>query len=155
MRVHPQKGLLTKCIGGPSKPSIALGTETALACDDVLLLCSDGLWEALQPEELIKHLKLESLEESAEEMVYAAENKMGSRCDNLTIASLRWFEEAPSTLPLQGKTPTQLDDRVLMQAAAAARASMDAKKQPEKERDLAAEIKELEQYLRGRDPKSE
>jgi len=156
MRHHPQKGKLTLCVGGPNKPKIALGEETALARDDVLLLCSDGVWEAHSPQELAKFLARSSLEEAVEEIVFSAERKMDDRCDNVSIICFRWLEQAPTSLPLQGNAPVEVDERTLIGTAATIKASG---RQPEpakskgSERDIAEEIEELEKYLRNREPK--
>ena len=72
MRDHPQKSRLLKCVGGPTRPTISLSEETRLEYGDVLLLCSDGLWEALAPEELLAFTRRDPIEEGAEEMLAAA-----------------------------------------------------------------------------------
>lgn len=159
MRHHPQKGKLTLCVGGPNKPKIALGEETALARDDVLLLCSDGVWEALTPEELATFAARPSLEEGVEEMLFSAERKMDDRCDNISSVCLRWLEAAPTSLPIQGNAPIEIDEQMLIDAAASIKASgWQSPKQPAPaptgKRDIADEIEELEQYLRSREPKS-
>lgn len=158
MRNHPQKGKLTICVGGPNKPKIALGQETALARDDVLLLCSDGIWEAHTPEELGKFLARGSLEEAAEEILFSAERKMDDRCDNMSVVCFRWLEPAPTGLPLQGNASIEIDERMLIDNAATIKASGRQQMRPEKTkdgvRDIAEEIEELEKYLRDREPKS-
>jgi serine/threonine protein phosphatase PrpC len=156
MRNHPQKGKLTICVGGPNKPKIALGEETALAQDDVLLLCSDGVWEALTPAELLGLAERPALDEAVEEMLFAAETKMQDHCDNVSAICLRWLEPAPLALPLQGNAPVQVDERSLINAAATIRASRPAPKPAaptDKPGSVADEIRELEQFLRSRDPK--
>jgi serine/threonine protein phosphatase PrpC len=157
MRAHPQKGRLLKCVGGPNKPTISLGEETALARDDVLLLCSDGLWEAHTPEELIQFLERQnSLEEGLEEALFSAERRMGDRCDNVSAVSLRWQEDAPLSLPLQGNAPVSVDERALVKNAANMRGvqkRQEHQKAQEEPRSIADEIQELEKYLRNREPK--
>ncbi len=101
MRLHPEKGHLLNCVGGPRRPTISLGQETALRPGDTLLLCSDGLWQALNPEELARFVGFTSLDEGTEEMLLAAENKMRKTCDNLSAISLRWEDRLTSELPLQ------------------------------------------------------
>jgi serine/threonine protein phosphatase PrpC len=161
MRAHPQKGRLLNCVGGPNKPTIELGEEVALSRDDVLLLCSDGLWEAHTPEELIRFLSHKgSLEEGLEESLFSAEKRMGDRCDNISAVTMRWEEDAPLSLPLQGNKRTNVDEREMVRAAANMRGAM--KKQEnnrttaapeESTRSIADEIQELEKFLRNREPK--
>ncbi len=158
MRHHPQKGKLTKCVGGPNKPSIALGEETALARDDVLLLCSDGLWEALTPDELLQLMKRGSLDEATEEMLFNAEARMQDGCDNLSVMCLRWLDEAPTTFPLQGNAPAHVDERTMINTAASMKGALKHQQNQaapkEGGRSVADEIRELEQYLRSREPKT-
>ncbi|HKQ29887.1 MAG TPA: protein phosphatase 2C domain-containing protein [Burkholderiales bacterium] len=157
MRHHPQKGKLTICVGGPNKPKIALGEETALARDDVLLLCSDGVWEAHTPEELATFLARGTLEEAVEEILFSAERKMDDRCDNVSVICFRWLEQTPTGLPLQGNTSVEVDERTLIGTAATIKASGRQPEPPKTksggERDIAEEIEELEKYLRNREPK--
>ncbi|HYM47801.1 MAG TPA: protein phosphatase 2C domain-containing protein [Burkholderiaceae bacterium] len=157
MRQHPQKGRLTICVGGPNRPKIALGEETALARDDVLLLCSDGVWEAYTPEELLRTIERDDLDEAVEEMLFGAERKMQEHCDNLSAICVRWLEHAPSTLPLQGNSPVQVDERAMIDGAATITAAAQQREKPaapkDPQRSVADEIRELEQYLRKRDPK--
>jgi serine/threonine protein phosphatase PrpC len=157
MRGHPQKSRLTKCVGGPNKPTIALGEETALARDDVLLLCSDGVWEAHTPEELLRFIENGALDEAVEEMLFNTERKMHESCDNLSAVCLRWLEDAPATLPLQGNATAHVDERMLLDAAASMKGALKHQENQaapkNSRRSVADEIRELEQYLRKRDPK--
>lgn len=155
---HPQKGRLTLCVGGPNKPKIALGEETALARDDVLLLCSDGVWETHTNDELLAQLKRGTLDEAVEELLFSAERKAGDHCDNVSAICLRWQDKAPATLPLQGNAPVQVDERAMIDGAASIRAAaVRQQKKPDADnknpRSVADEIRELEEYLRSREPK--
>jgi serine/threonine protein phosphatase PrpC len=158
MHNHPQKGRLLKCVGGPNKPTISLGEETLLARDDVLLLCTDGLWEAFTPRELHKYLEYATLDEAVEDMLLEAERKMKGACDNLSAICLRWQDDMPATLPLQGNTAVHVDEKTLWKNAAQVNAAI---KHQEKNRDrrqkpsgsIEDEIQELEKYLKQREPK--
>jgi len=101
MQVHPEKSRLLKAVGGPFAPSISLGPETALEENDTLLLCSDGLWEAIEPTEIPGYLLRASLEDGIEEMLLAAEHRMKQACDNLSAIGLRWREPRTRVPPLQ------------------------------------------------------
>ncbi len=161
MRSHPQKGKLTKCVGGPNKPTIALGEETLLARDDVLLLCSDGVWEAHAPEDLERYFSRQrSLDDTVSEMLGSAEHKMADGCDNISAACLRWLEDLPLALPLQGNASMHVDEHTFIGGTAAntrnapkAQENPAARSDSEPERNIADEIRELEQYLRSREPK--
>lgn len=47
-RLHPKRNMLLSALGSPeSLPEITVSERMTLAVDDVLLLCSDGVWEPL------------------------------------------------------------------------------------------------------------
>jgi serine/threonine protein phosphatase PrpC len=115
MTRHPEKARLLKAVGGPRTPSISLGQETALQRGDTLLLCTDGLWEALTGGELAGFLKLESLEEGVEEMLLAAENRMKQKADNLSAICFRWEDNVTSALPLQAKVSGETNHKTLLE----------------------------------------
>ena len=101
MKRHPEKARLLKAVGGPNTPAVSLGAETALQRDDVLLLCTDGLWEAMEASALYSFLTAPSLDEGVEEMLISAEKRMKERADNLSAICLRWQESVTGTSPLQ------------------------------------------------------
>jgi serine/threonine protein phosphatase PrpC len=160
MAAHPSKGRLLKCVGGPNKPTIALGPETRLARGDTLLLCSDGLWEALTPEEIAGHLAGPQLEAGVEELLLAAERRMREHCDNVTVAALRWLDKPTTSLPLQANEAVQVDPDRLWQdgtewSAGRRREQRRAPPgaEPGDKAALERQIRELEDYLRRFEPK--
>ncbi len=167
MLTHPDKSRLLKCLGGPQKPTISLGEETALAPDDVLLLCTDGLWEALSADELVAYLATDSLDEAIEEMVLAAEERRGEACDNVSAVCLRWQDAAPRGQPLQAKGALTVDQNALWEIAKSKLVAQHAKarkapapaapttpegsRAPQTERSksaLRSELEELENYIK-------
>lgn len=114
---HPEKSRLLKCLGGPNKPSISIGEETPLQRGDVLLMCSDGLWEAFSPGELAGYLDVEYLDEGLEETAIEAENRMQGACDNVSAVSFRWQDGPPTTAPLQSNERLNVDQNALWEMA--------------------------------------
>jgi len=169
MGLHPSKGHLLKCVGGPNKPSITVGEETLLLKGDELLLCSDGVWEALTHEELARFMSRKAVDEGLEEMLLTAERKMGENCDNISAIGFRWEEARTQTLPVQGNPRLQVDEQSLREGAgrlAAQRAASkdrrgkDASKaargksaEKEKPKSLERQIQELEDYISRFEPK--
>ena len=91
MSTHPMKNHLTECIGGdPTPPMITRGKKTKLQEDDVLLLCSDGLWGALSDNMIAKELEDKPLELAIERMAENAEQVTYPQSDNITIVALHW-----------------------------------------------------------------
>ena len=166
MLSHPEKSRLLKCLGGPNKPSIAIGEETPLQRGDVLLLCTDGLWEAFSPGELAVYLDVEYLDEGLEETAIEAENRMQGACDNVSAISLRWEDDPPTTQPLQANERLNVDQDALWEMAKnrmlAKKKAPPKKPVPEKppvktkartksktpKKSIRTEIEELEKYIR-------
>lgn len=163
MRGHPEKSHLLKCVGGPRKPIISLGAETALLRGDTLLLCSDGLWQAYTHEQLTHYLEYPSLEEGVEEMLLAAESKMKKDCDNLSAICLRWQDGVTSSPALQPVSQKETSQRLMWDDALIknAESRLQRRKQTNpaakpgsnQKESLEATIEELEEYVRQFEPK--
>ncbi len=154
MRDHPQKSRLLKCVGGPTRPTISLSEETRLEYGDVLLLCSDGLWEALAPGELLAFTRRDPIEEGTEEMLAAAERKMRGTSDNISAVCLRWEEPATRAAPLQGNRAGQVDPKEMWDYGARVGAAQKKNRSPKRgdtahPQDVARDIRELEDYVKN------
>ncbi len=155
---HPEKSRLLKCVGGPFNPTITLSDETMLFPGDILLLCSDGLWEALKTPELLKFLQFDALDEGVEEMLLAAEQKMKDTSDNLSAISLRWQDSFATHLPLQAVTTHEATQQSLWDDAAktlvaqqppAAPAAPTTEPKPEPiKQSFDKTLKELEEFIK-------
>jgi PPM family protein phosphatase len=159
MAKHPRKSYLLRSLGGSGDPSISLSEETPLQKDDMLLLCSDGLWEALTAEEIARFLSTPTIADSMDEMVSLAEKRMGDACDNVTAACLRWEDRAAALLPIsRAPAPTQVNAKQLWQGAAATKIAAQRAAEPERKPtdrrgNIESSINELEEYLRQFEPK--
>lgn len=162
MANHPRKSYLLRSLGGRGEPRISLGEETALQAGDTLLLCTDGLWEGLPSEEIAKYLGAPQLEHGVGDMLYAAENRMGETCDNITVACLRWEDRPAPRLAPRAPTARQIDAELLWQRAApkvaikrAPGATTKAAAEPADRRNIIEHrIREIEDYLRQFEPKN-
>ena len=154
MKRHPEKARLLKAVGGPHTPAVSLGEETALQRGDVLLLCSDGLWEAMEASALFSFLKYPALDEGVEEMLLTAEKRMKERADNLSAICLRWQEGVTGALPLQTTTmKKETNHKNLLEDARIRTAGMKLRKRAAKDikadarKTLENTIDELEAFL--------
>ncbi len=161
MSTHPHKSHLSQSIGGASNPKISLGEETLLHPEDVLLLCTDGLWEALSPREIGQFLQVPALDEAVEEMMHTAEQKMGNTCDNLSAVCLRWEDRVSQRSPLPEVAATQVDQNALWDRAAQKAAAVKAKQTPPRpatgdprHESIERRIQEIEEFIRKFEPKS-
>jgi PPM family protein phosphatase len=166
MASHPRKSYLLRSLGGAEDPRIALSDETPLHPDDVLLVCSDGLWEALTPAQMLPFLEASNLEDGIEDMLFAAEKQMGHGADNITAACLRWEDRATLKPSLPAPAAGQVDSAQLYRGAAAKMAARrtppapasvkpnaNTAATPASRGDIEDRIQELEDYLRQFEPK--
>lgn len=117
MLTHPDKSRLLKCVGGPRDPSVSLGQETLLNPGDVILLCTDGLWEALPQETIVGYLHKGELGDSVVDMLLAAEAARGDSSDNITAVAFRWDDDMSREMPLQAETVSVVNQLELERSA--------------------------------------
>lgn len=87
-RNHPRRNVLTRALGVSEQPEIDL-IDLPLQNDDLLLLCTDGLYNQLNREELESILALEdSLQVKVEKLVHLALERGGN--DNITAVLARF-----------------------------------------------------------------
>ncbi|MEW5893842.1 MAG: protein phosphatase 2C domain-containing protein [Pseudomonadota bacterium] len=89
----PERNMLYNAVGGFMLPDIELADPVALQTGDVLLLCSDGFWDALTPEAMLAELRGHALREAIHRLMDTAEQRGGPRCDNLSVLALRYGPE--------------------------------------------------------------
>ncbi len=97
---HPQKNILSQCLGPNQQPTPHLG-QTRLRAGDVILLCSDGLSNLLSQEELTAQLMQAPTLSAAAESLVAQANRQGGY-DNVTVLLLRPAAKSPTfALPMK------------------------------------------------------
>ena len=88
-RNHPDKNIITRAIGALDTVEIDFFHEE-LRPGDIVLMCSDGLTNMLEDEEISKIIReYPSLEERAEKLVEAA-NQNGGK-DNIAVILINVF----------------------------------------------------------------
>jgi protein phosphatase len=90
-RNHPDKNIITRAIGARDTIEIDFFHEE-LKSGDIVLMCSDGLTNMLEDEEICRILKGSgSIEERAEELIEAANTNGGK--DNIAVIVIDMFAE--------------------------------------------------------------
>ena len=85
---HPQRNILTAALG--TNPDLIMdspGHPEPLRPEDVLLLCSDGLWGLVRDSEMLDAVENKSAEQAGREMIELARERGGP--DNITVEILR------------------------------------------------------------------
>lgn len=94
-RVHPDRNIITRAIGGGSPLEIDF-FEVELKESDRVLMCSDGLTDMIEDEEIFRILKeKESTEEGIECLIETANENGGN--DNITVVVIEPFSDEVKT----------------------------------------------------------
>jgi serine/threonine protein phosphatase PrpC len=113
---HPERNLLTHCLGGGHTPHVEPASSERLFRDDIVLLCSDGFWGPLTQRQLLGTLAEKGLLNAGPELMTLAETRGGPGCDNISVVAISWGEDAvaapaasPATVPSYD-LPTDIQD---------------------------------------------
>jgi len=80
-------------LGGDKTPQPEFGASE-IETDDIFMLCSDGFWAYITPEEAVSILQnLPPEEDGAARLVAIARERGGSNGDNISLALTRWTAE--------------------------------------------------------------
>jgi protein phosphatase len=85
---HPQRNILTAALG--TNPDLVMdspGHPEPLRPEDVLLICSDGLWGLVRDAEILDAVENKSAEQAGRELIELARERGGP--DNITVEILR------------------------------------------------------------------
>ena len=121
--VHPHRSILSRALG--TEPHVRIDElVVALAPDDVLLLCSDGLCGVVTDEDIRKQLARPDPAEAARKLIQLARKRGGP--DNITAVVLR-LDEAPEQAAGEGEEePAQAELHELEAETAAVAGEVDA-----------------------------
>jgi serine/threonine protein phosphatase PrpC len=90
---HPMRNYVECCLGGdPILPEMSLARRRALEPNDVLLLCTDGLWGVMKDEEIVTEMSSAgALREKLQTLAERSVKRAGNGSDNTSAAALRWL----------------------------------------------------------------
>ena len=84
------RNVLFTCLGSPGKPVIDTAGPLLLQPGDRLMLCSDGLWSAVNDATITRLLANNAVSQAVPELVELALREAGERSDNVTAMSVEW-----------------------------------------------------------------
>ena len=90
---HPMRNYVECCLGGdPILPEMSLARRRPVEPNDVLMVCSDGLWGGLKDEEIVSEMTTAGpLREKLVKLGERAVKRTGNGSDNTSAAALRWL----------------------------------------------------------------
>jgi serine/threonine protein phosphatase PrpC len=97
MRSHPMRNFVECCLGGePFLPEMTLGLREPLEANDILLVCSDGLWGGLDDNEIGGAFPpaRAALKDELVRLAERSVNVVGAGSDNTSAAIVRWIGNA-------------------------------------------------------------
>ncbi|MEP7242897.1 MAG: protein phosphatase 2C domain-containing protein [Gammaproteobacteria bacterium] len=91
---HPMRNFVECCLGGdPILPDMTFSGRRELQPDDVLFVCTDGMWASLKDEEIASRLTAPGapVRETLNSLGQVAVLRAGGGSDNTSAAALRWL----------------------------------------------------------------
>ncbi|HTL91830.1 MAG TPA: protein phosphatase 2C domain-containing protein [Steroidobacteraceae bacterium] len=91
---HPMRNFVECCIGGdPILPDMTLSGRRELEPDDVMMVCTDGMWASLKDEEIANRFTVggHSVRDALTALGELAVARAGGGSDNTSGAALRWL----------------------------------------------------------------
>ena len=94
------RNVLFTCLGSPGKPVVDTAGPTVLEPGDRLMLCSDGLWGAVNDDAIVQMLSQHPVSDAVPELAEQALRSAGAKSDNVTVLALEWEgAEGPAETP--------------------------------------------------------
>ncbi|MBE0510438.1 MAG: protein phosphatase 2C domain-containing protein [Chromatiales bacterium] len=103
--LHPRRNQITQCLGARhDKPEVSISKPVSLKPEDIILICSDGLWGPLDDAVMGRMLLADNaLEDSLDKMAESAEHNSYPHSDNISAMALRFIASGTALLPGQSK----------------------------------------------------
>jgi serine/threonine protein phosphatase PrpC len=93
---HPMRNFVECCLGGdPILPDMTLSGRRALEPDDVVFVCTDGMWATLRDDEIANRFTVggHPVRDTLGSLGQLAIARAGAGSDNTSAAALRWLGE--------------------------------------------------------------
>ncbi len=94
--VPVNRNVLYTCLGSPVKPMFDTTGPVMLHQGDKIMLCSDGLWDCLSDEDIVRRLAAAPVSQAVPDLVELALRTAGAASDNVTVVALEWETPDPA-----------------------------------------------------------
>jgi protein phosphatase len=87
---HPERNRIFNCVGAFVAPTVEVSRPVALRTGDTLLLCTDGMWGALDDCNVAESFHAKTVMRSVPELMETALANAGAEADNCTAIAMTW-----------------------------------------------------------------
>jgi protein phosphatase len=87
---HPERNRIFNCVGAFVAPTVEVSRPVALRNGDTLLLCTDGLWGALNDRNVAEGFQGKTVMRAVPDLMEGALSNAGSDADNCTAIAMTW-----------------------------------------------------------------
>jgi serine/threonine protein phosphatase PrpC len=141
------RNVLFTCLGSPGKPVIDSTGPVMMEPGDRVMLCSDGLWGALDDDEIVSVIASRPVSDAVPELVERALRAAGPRSDNVTVLGVEW--ESDESEDKAGPVSTQsLGDEVFASTIQASLAGEGVSGDELDEAEIERSIREINDAIR-------
>lgn len=97
---HPHRNKIYNCVGGERPPQVELASPMPLREGDVILLCSDGVWNTVAEVAIAQNMLAASITSAVTRLLDDAEAASKIEGDNMSAIALQWGERQSTPLTL-------------------------------------------------------
>lgn len=104
MANHPDLHKIYNCLGGEKLPDVTLTGPRDLIEGDVIFVCTDGVWTAVNDHDIGKLLHAGGIMDSVPKLLNIAETVSGAHGDNMSAIGLQWGERQKGKMVVETAT---------------------------------------------------
>jgi len=102
---HPERNRIYNCVGAYVAPTVEVNHPVALHSGDVLMLCTDGLWGALNDRQIVDSFATKTVMRAVPDLVSEALEEAGADADNCTAIAMAWAGADATDTAAPGELP--------------------------------------------------
>ncbi len=97
---HPHRNKIYNCVGGDRAPNVELAAPIPLREGDVILLCSDGVWNAVPDINMAQHMLAADINDGVNRLLDDADAASITVGDNMSAIAMQWGQRVINPLTI-------------------------------------------------------
>lgn len=115
---HPHRNKIYNCVGGDRPPKVELAAPIPLREGDVIMLCSDGVWNTVPEIHMAQHMLAADINDGVTRLLDDADAASITVGDNMSAIALQWGQRVSSPLTISTlDLPVDVTTTMMNQAA--------------------------------------